>query len=120
MAQNDAMRFLERCAAEDGFRAEAYEAEGPEGFIAWVKGSGYEFTWLELENAGRQLKLRAQDEGEAAFVEELLMWYQFLAGGNGSSGASSSCDTSLCATCGVTGCAGGVGTRAAVRPGVEA
>lgn len=129
MAQNDASIFLERCASDEDFRAESYKAEGPQEFLGWVQDSGYSFSWHELENASRRLKLRAKDEGEAAFVEELKLWYEFLSGGAHSGGASmgaaSDCSPLLCASCASagscsSGSAGAVGSRAAVRPGVEA
>lgn len=132
MAQNDAAIFLERCASDADFRAEAYKADGPEEFLGWVRDSGYSFNWHELENASRRLKLRAKDEGEAAFVEELKLWYEFLSAGpatgslaGGSGSDASICSPLLCASCASagscsSGSAGAVGSRAAVRPGVEA
>ena len=37
MAQNEAAAFMERCAGDEGFRAAAYQTDGPEGFLAWAK-----------------------------------------------------------------------------------
>ncbi len=126
MAQNEAAAFMERCAGDEGFRAAAYQTDGPEGFLAWVRESGYSFNRHELEDAARRMKLQARDEGEAAFVEELKQWYEFLSGGGDSSDLSADpCDLLLCASCASAGScssggAGAVGSRAAARPGTEA
>ncbi len=126
MALNEAAAFMERCAGDEGFRAAAYQTEGPGGFLAWVRESGYSFNRHELEDAARRMRLQARDEGEAAFVEELKQWYAFLSGGLDSSDLSSDpCDPLPCASCASAGnCssggAGAVGSKAAVRPGSEA
>ncbi len=101
MSMSDAKSFLERCATDDEFRGNAYQAEGPEGFLGWVKEAGFSFDWHELDDAARVMKLKARDEAEAYFADELRLWYEFMSGGPAQdAGSGSSCGPALCASCG--------------------
>ena len=100
MAMNDAIKFVERYRLDQQFRTNAYEASNPEEFRGWIRDSGFRFTDDEIEDAFRGMKLRAQDEEDAAEIEELRAWFFIMAGDPGCSSGCSSCPSAAgCRQC---------------------
>lgn len=96
MSMIDAFRFLGKCRTDGSFRQEAYELESENDFTAWTERSGFSFTWNEIDDAFRSLKLRAVDEYEAEEIDELKQWYQLMSGQS----------DSPCASCGTKNACG--------------
>jgi predicted ribosomally synthesized peptide with nif11-like leader len=75
MAMNAALQFIDRVRRDADFRGEAYEADCPEHFTAWVEKAGYRFSSGEIDDAFRSLLLKARDEEAAEEIRELRQWY---------------------------------------------
>jgi predicted ribosomally synthesized peptide with nif11-like leader len=93
MAMHDARSFLERCRSDDGFRASLYAADRGAEFRTIANNAGFDFSDDEAEDALRAMKLRAEDEFEAAEIDELAQWYRLMAG------SSARCSPSACGSC---------------------
>jgi predicted ribosomally synthesized peptide with nif11-like leader len=90
---HDAHAFLERCRFDDGFRAKLYAGKDGEEFRAIAKTAGFDFSDDEAEDALRAVKLRAEDEFEAAEIDELGQWYRVMAG------STARCSPAACGSC---------------------
>ncbi len=91
MAMNDAFRFIERCKEDADFRYGLYGIESPEFFHDAMKERGFDASAAEIDDAFRNMKLKAADEEEASEIDELKQWYEALARPQSCAGSCSGC-----------------------------
>ena len=99
MSIHSALEFIDRIRQDSAFRKSGYTANSPAEFAHGIATAGFTFTHAEIDDAFRNLLLKAKDEECAAEIRELKNWYALL--------ARPPKDPKSCSTCGLKSDCGG-------------
>lgn len=78
MTIENARRFIKQVASDQGIRDRLNTANTPGELQAILKQIGFEFSPMEMEQAHQNLLTNSQSAEEAALVNEIRGWWEFL------------------------------------------